>query len=383
LIGLRDFKGGECGTSKTRRHWLKGVYRVLAAHTVILSSAALFSGTVAFGQIDSVSQWLAHRQLDLESPAGRAFLPDEASHASFFLIGGLHGDEETQRLVQDIVIGSAKFGYHYVAVEMSPWAAARLDTSRDSTGARLRGSDIEEPRPELLIREVAAINPGNHALDSMVAITRGGDTRTSAYQLLGLLRQVEGFKDTSRGGIPLGTQILKTLEVDSARVDRSQGRLGASNLREQFMKEFFLTHYRAARQTEPTPRFVVNFGQSHLGRGIDQRGVSTLGNFIGELAVAEGLRSFHLLVFAAGGRIFYGGGLQDIDQRKDALAFDLLASLAQFRIALFDLRPIRQVLHNTAAALSPRDLSLLYWADAYDAVICYRAVTPLTAGRIY
>jgi hypothetical protein len=377
------YKGGECGAQKKSCPRLMGVCRVLAARTLILSGAALSIATTAVGQIDSISQWLAHRQLDLESTAGRAFLLDEASNVSFFLIGGLHGDEETQRLVQDIVTGSARFGYHYVAVEMSPWAAARLDASRDSSGVRLRGSDIEEPHPEVLIRELAAINPGNHGLDSMVAITRDGETRASAYQLLGLLRQVESFKDAPRGGISLRTQILKTLEVDSARVDRSQGRLGASNLREQVMKEFFLAHYRAARQTEPAPRFVVNFGQSHLGRGIDQRGVSTLGNFIGELAVAEGLRSFHLLVFAAGGKIFYGGSLQDIDQRTDALAFDLLASLARSRAALFDLRPIRQVLHNTAAPPSPRDQSLLYWADAYDAVICYRAVTPLTAGRIY
>jgi hypothetical protein len=30
-----------------------------------------------------------------------------------------------------------------------------------------------------------------------------------------------------------------------------------------------------------------------------------------------------------------------------------------------------------AAPLTPRDASLMYWADAYDAIVCYREITPL------
>jgi hypothetical protein len=72
--------------------------------------------------------------------------------------------------------------------------------------------------------------------------------------------------------------------------------------------------------------------------------------------------------------------LQDADQRKDEPAFEALASVAQFPATVFDLRPMRQMLRSMPAEnLSSRDASLLYWADSYDAIICYRAVTPAVA----
>ena len=55
------------------------------------------------------------------------------------------------------------------------------------------------------------------------------------------------------------------------------------------------------------------FGRNHLHRGIDRRGVSTLGNFIAELAVAEGSASFNVALFAAGGKIALGG-VRDIER---------------------------------------------------------------------
>jgi len=330
-----------------------------------------------FGQTtDSISELLQADQLDLTTD-GKAFLLNEASRASFMLVGGLHGDQETPALVQTLTAGSEQFGYQHVAVEMSPWAASRLEASLNrQTGpaVRIRGADIEEPQPHLLIRDLAAVNPQNRALQSMVEITKSGYRRASAAQLLQLARQIGEFKDVSAGGFSLYTLILRTLDVESTRANDQ--RLDASVRRETFMKELFISHYRAATQGQTKPRFVVAFGQNHLGRGIDRRGVSTLGNFIGELAVAEGVQSFHVVLFAAGGK-YSLGGLHDIDQRKDELAFAFVASLARYPAAVFDLRPIRQSLHKTPSPLTPRDASLLYWADSYDAIICYREVTPL------
>jgi hypothetical protein len=144
------------------------------------------------------------------------------------------------------------------------------------------------------------------------------------------------------------------------------------------MKELFIHHYRAAAREQTPPKFVVTFGQSHLGRGIDLRGVSTLGNFIAELAVAEGVQSFHVLLFAAGGK-YSLRGIHEIDQRKDDPGFAFLASLARYPATVFDVRPIRQALHALPAPLTSRDASLRYSADAYDAIVCYREVTPLDA----
>jgi hypothetical protein len=238
----------------------------------------------------------------------------------------------------------------------------------------MRGSDIEEPQPHSLIRALAETNPQNRALQSMVALTKDGYKRPLAPQLLQLAADMGDVKDTSPGGISLREQIVRTLEVELERANRQgNDRLAASVRRETAMKEFFLAHYRAAGGK---PKVMTVFGQNHLHRGIDRRGVSTLGNFIAELAIAEGVRSFHVVLFAAGGKINFGG-LQHVDQRKDDPTFGVFASAARYPATLYDLRPLRRALHQIAPEkLSASDSGLLYWADAYDAIVCYREVTP-------
>lgn len=323
---------------------------------------------------DSITEQLQTHQLNLETE-GKAFLIDEAGRASFLLVGGMHGDRETPALVQALATGVAKFGYQHTAVEMSPWSAALMEASLRKAGmaVQISGADIEEVQPHLPIRELAAANPQNRPLQSMAELVKSGYERTLAPQLLQLATAMGDVKDVIAGGVSLRKLVLGSLEVESIR---SKGqRFDASVRREAFMKELFITHYRAATQGQTKPKFLVSFGQSHLGRGIDERGVSTLGNFIGELAAAEGVKSFHVLLFAAGGR-YSLHGLHEIDQRKDAAAFALLASLARYPAAVFDMRPVRPLLHALPVPRSERDSSLMYWADAYDAIVCYREITP-------
>ena len=253
-------------------------------------------------------------------------------------------------------------------MEMSPWAASRLKLEH------LRGGDIEEPQPHVLIRDLADANPHNRALQSMAELTKSGYKRSLAPQLLQRAREMGEVKDTSPGGVALRQQVLMTLEVEVERANRQgNDRLAASLRRETVMKELFLTHYRAAGGK---PKVMAVFGQNHLHRGIDRRGVSTLGNFIAELAIAEGVQSFHVVLFAAGGKINFGG-LQELDQRKDDPSFAFLASVATFPATVFDLRPIRRALHQIPIQkLSARDAGLLFWADSYDAIVSYREVTP-------
>ena len=129
---------------------------------------------------------------------GRTFLVQEANRASFFLVGGLHGDNETQALVQDLGRALEPSGYRYTAAEMSPWAANRLLASLGSQdGSALWGSDIEEAQPHRVIRELAVANPQNPSLQSMADMTNAGYRRTLAPALLQLARQVGNVKDIS------------------------------------------------------------------------------------------------------------------------------------------------------------------------------------------
>ncbi len=68
----------------------------------------------------------------------------------------------------------------------------------------------------------------------------------------------------------------------------------------------------------------------------------------------------------------------DADERSDELTFALLAEIARYSSSVFDLRPLRELLHRIPQdKRSALEINLTYWADSYDALICYRSVTPL------
>ena len=159
-------------------------------------------------------------------------------------MGGLHGDNETQALLQAAMAGLGE-GPTLVITEMSPWAANRLfATMPDSAGVRLRGADIEETQLPQVIRELAAATPDNRAAQEMSALVKNGYRSALAGDLLSLARQLRDVEGGSRGGVPLATLLVRTLEVEADRSRPETAGLAASLRRERVMKDFFLTHYR-------------------------------------------------------------------------------------------------------------------------------------------
>jgi hypothetical protein len=341
----------------------------------ICGALALASGIVAAADAqpaDPVRPLVDANQSDLASD-GLQYLLGQVRQASFLLIGGLHGDNETQILVQGLLPGLGD-GATLLVSEMSPWAASQLATAIPDGGAvRFRDVDIEEAQLARLIRELAAANPTNRRVQEMVTSTAEGYRRANAARLLDLVRDAGPLNSGSPGGITLATLVVRTLEVEADRAKPETAGLQASLRRERVLKEFFLAHYREAAQR---PKVAAVFGRNHLHRGIDRRGVATLGNFLTEFGVAEGVNSFNVAIFAAGGQIALGG-LRDFDERNDDLAFEYLAAAARHRATVFDMKPLREPLRRIPVATrTPEQVSLLYWADTYDAVICYREVTP-------
>jgi hypothetical protein len=364
----------------------------------LLTSLGLlgFGASVAVGQVvDTVSGPLRQHQYDL-STDGRAFLLKEAASASFFLLGELHGEKEIPALIRGIWPSLWQSGYRYIAAEVSPWAANQLEfrsqnvaepirglwspadasyvaSFKKGRGSVLWGCDIEEIQPHLLIRHLASAIPKNPTLQSIAAMTRSGYRRSMAPELLRRLQEATEGRDISRGVVSLQSSILRTLEVEIDRLSDTT-RLRASTRREALMKDLFYRQY----QKNPKAKVLARFGRNHLHRGYDRRGVSTLGNFIAELAVGQGLQTFNLATFGAGGQIFWPDSLLEWDERKDDPAFEFLASMARYPATVFDLRPIRQALHRIPEnQRSQVEASLVYWADSYDAILCYQEVTPL------
>jgi hypothetical protein len=140
------------------------------------------------------------------------------------------------------------------------------------------------------------------------------------------------------------------------------------------MKKLLVSHWRQ----ESEGKLLLRFGRNHLHRGYDTRGISTLGNFVSEWAIAQGKSAFNVGVFAAGGQEHLAGKTFTADERQDEPTFALLAELAGENATIFDLRTLRPMLHAIPREQrTTLEVNLLYWADSYDLLLCYPRVSPL------
>ena len=198
-----------------------------------------------------------------------------------------------------------------------------------------------------------------------------------APELLDLAKGSKGNKDAVANDMSVRENLIETLVVEKNRLD-ADTKMIAQNERERLMKEQFLKHFRRGSAAGTPSKVLLRFGRNHLPRGYDARGISTLGNFIAEFAVGEGRKTFNVGAFGAGGKATLHGDTWDADERRDEPAFALLAEKARYSATVFDLRPLRALLHRIPQQKrSAVETSLIYWADSYDAVICYKTVTPL------
>ena len=332
------------------------------------------------------------------SGSGTAFLAEEARNVSFFLLGELHGENEIPALLKKLWPAMWQDGYRYIAAEASPWAVNQLEFSpagpskvrslwskeealfvhsQASSQAVLWGCDMDEFQPDLLIRDLARTNPSNLPLEQMVGITKTGYERKMARELLDLAHRLTNIQDSTINDASVLQNLRSTLEIDSDRL-KPETKFSAQVRRESLMKELFLLHYREHVAQNPKTRVMARFGRNHLHRGYDARGISTLGNFISEFALSEHKTVFNVAAFGAGGKASLAGETWDADERGDDPAFEFLASLARYPATVFDLRPLRPILHGIPEEKrSSVEQRLMYWADSYDAIICYKNVSPL------
>lgn len=321
----------------------------------------------------------------------------ESRQHDFFLLGELHGENEIPALLRDLWPQLWQAGYRHVAAEISPWAAEHLErisghdtaltkslwnrdqaaTVRQFAAPNQRviwGCDMEEGQPERLIVDMSSLNPEDANLRQMVGITSGDYKRSQAPELRRLAEAVHPAHDATPGGVSLWQSLRDTLRIETLRSDSST-KLATSEARELLMKRLYLAHHEKA----PEGKVLLRFGRNHLHRGYDARGVSTLGNFVAEWALSQNKSVFNVGAFAAGGKEQFAGKTFDADERQDELTFALLAELAGTNATLFDLRPLRPMLHSIKTAKrTPLEANLLYWADSYDFLLCYPIVTPLS-----
>ncbi|HWZ98125.1 MAG TPA: hypothetical protein VN025_10230 [Candidatus Dormibacteraeota bacterium] len=351
----------------------------------------------------SISNLLSQNQYDLATN-GREFLLREADQNDFFLLGELHGDNEIPTLLRALWPEMWKQGYHHIAAEVSPWAAEQLElssaeknrevlglwTKQEAIGVRafarpnvsvIWGCDMEEIQPQFPIRELAVLNPGDANLQRMAELVDKGYKRELAPELYELIKKSAGKADRIANGISLRENTLRTLEIERNRL-RSDTKMVAQKERELLMKEQLLEHLRSDPESKTVSKVFLRFGRNHMHRGYDARGISTLGNFVAEFAVAEGKSAFNIGAFGAGGKASLRGDTWDADERQDEPAFAFLAKEVKYPATVFDLRALRALLHRIPQEKrSVLQTNLIYWTDSYDALICYKVVTLFSRRR--
>jgi hypothetical protein len=355
-----------------------------------LSIAASLSISTANAQ-DREASILYQNQYDLSGP-GRIFLLNEARAVNFFMLGELHGEREIPDIIISIWPDLYRNGYRHIAAEVSEWAAVKLEFSKGKDSLKVEGlwtnrearyiqslsgrngvlwgCDMEEISPGDMIREfIANVGTDKVSSDVLAAISQEYNRSLAPKLLRGM--NSAGMQNKF-GKDRLCQLIVTSLRIDSARAF-PESRFKAQLLREQLMKMSFIKNYEQSSKD----KVFLRFGRNHLHYGFDERGISTLGNFVAELSIAKNLKCFNVAAFAAGGKCRLMGEIFSADERADDLAFQFLSERSTYNTAIFDLRPLRAFLH-TVNSEKRTDLQrrLLYWADTYDAIICFKEVTP-------
>jgi hypothetical protein len=153
----------------------------------------------------------------------------------------------------------------------------------------------------------------------------------------------------------------------------------SNNRRVALNKQWFMRHYRAAKAAgDSAPRVMVKLGANHLYRGLNQTRQYDVGALLAQLAESEGGSSFHLFVVGGPG----GRHAQFQPQRMvyepvptDEFPGDPFTGLLYADDwTLFDLRPLRPVLHDNRRLNVPRELFDLVFG--FDAMLVVAGAEP-------
>lgn len=315
---------------------------------------------------------------------GAAFLKARLEASQFVLIGEEHGVATIADTVRAMLPVFAGAGYRNFAIEVDPYTTAKLEGLLRSGGTKaLAGFLNTEDRrfavpfynwsgeaalADAFVRANGASSPALWGLDQVfigaaavhlndlangasnaearaLALSLAGRAKGNLEFLgkvdlseLGKLRSLLGA-EKDRALAQLVDDMILSARIYQPFVGIDNGlSVYAANLeRENLMKRTFLARYQGAGK----PKVFFKFGSYHMMRGLSGTHVSSLGNFVADLAQAEGKSTFHLLILCGPGT--KAGDLMgnpvpcDFDVAKDFS--DLVDQVDTKAPTLFDLGP--------------------------------------------
>jgi uncharacterized protein (TIGR03435 family) len=280
------------------------------------------------------------------SDAGAPILQSAIAHSRFVLLGEDHGAVQTAEFMAALCAAVAPHHFSAIAIEEGPLAAAELEERTRRPDGLSQLLAFEQAFPDSIgvyntreevnaLQQCARAAPsafhlwglnqeglnGAGLILSRVLATPGlgADARTAMQQLSN--KNDEAYQRALRTSSIFDFFMIaadeKELAADAALLS-SEGspeaqRLFASLIesheinrappveytnarrRERLMKTLFAANYgRAAAATSTPPKVLLRFGAYHLYRGLNPVRGSGIGNYIAELAEAQGAQSPHI-----------------------------------------------------------------------------------------
>ena len=366
----------------------------------------------------------------------------EARQSQFFLIGEYHGGVEPPQLTAALFRAFQPLGYRHLAVEMGPLTTARLESLARQPSAldAIRALALRYPfalvfegwREEaaLLVDAVQTahlpppcsvvwgldqefIFSGRLHFDRLSQLATTPDARAAVAGMRARAFAGETFPRQFSSTPPLlltatpadfdrlaaafpregeATRIIAELRA-SARVyqEAHAGNAHRASLdRAALMQRHFDDYYAGAVAAgEPLPRVLLKLGDNHLLRGRSFTDVFDLGKGLPTLAARHGLRTYHLLLLAHGGRLNTLHSTS-ADPRTATVVYHpadtepgfdpapLLAAAPADEWTLLDLRPARPLL--ASGQIKTGD-TLARLIRGYDGVLVIPEAHPSTTFR--
>lgn len=351
---------------------------------------------------------------------GLDFISHEAATSQFFIVGELHGNVETPAFIKALLSPLKEKGYKNLALEIGPHSNKKLVDFYSGKGVPAVAEFYEKytdednvPIPffdgldeaEMLEdafekgyqtwgvdQEFVFSAPFffddiyDHTLEYKLKSEQAGYTevyRKASANIKELLwsedklrylkifadQEINSFLMMSIGYNPTVDEIIKDLQR-TWRIydDNAQKRsFRNNNTRIELIKEYFTKQYRKAQESEEYPKVLVKMGSLHTVYGYTVLGIYDIGNYLHELAIYNGSKSFNI---ALAGRYYVRDTGERIDRLEFVPEYEQLFKHEESgdeNWTILDLRPLKIALIN--GEFKTDDRSFIDLLLRYDSVL--------------
>jgi hypothetical protein len=363
---------------------------------------------------------------------GLDFLTNEAAHSQFFMVGELHGNKETPAFISALLAPLKQHGYNYLALEIGPYSNQRIAGLMEKGGINEIGRFYSEygfkeqvPVPffnmlgeaEMLEKAYKSgfrswgvdqefvfsapfffedihnrILPQKHKSEQ-ASYTENFESAAkrikellwsedrSRYQEIFSDPDISSFLMKSIGhDSGVDKRILALQETWRIYQDNALRRsYRNNNTRIELIKRYFTEQYKEAQKEEKYPKVLVKMGSMHTVYGYTSIGIYDIGNYLRELAIYNGSKSFNI---ALAGRYYVRDTGERIDRLEFVPEYEELFKYEEegdHNWTILDLRPLKMALID--GTIKTEDRAFMYLLLRYDAVLLktlYRATRQTT-----